>query len=686
MPDTSSVRTCPNCRSELRDKTLEGLCPSCVAAAALNPEEPRPPLVANAGSPTSADSKALRFGDYELLEEIARGGMGVVFKARQISLNRTVAVKMILAGRLASHAERQRFRTEAEAAANLQHHNIVAIHEVGELEGQPYFSMDLVEGMSLTNLVKQRPLAGKTAAAYVKTIAEAIHYAHQRGVLHRDLKPSNVLIDRFDQPRVTDFGLAKRLSDSLLSTRRLPLTLTGQVLGTPNFIPPEQAGADGAVGPPSDVYSLGAILYYLLTARPPFTGRTVQETLAQVANVEPKALQAWNPEVARDLETICLKCLQKDPARRYAAAQELADDLGRFLRGEPIQARPVGRFERTWRWCRRYPAVASLGASLVITLAVLLSVIVLLAPNRARSIARIPVRSGSGVSGLLDAKIYLSTPCDGESNPAFKKHFHVYDLVRNRWQALQQSPRVHENGCGGVINGKFYLVGGVDENRVIHGQLDVYDPAVKQWRTAASMPTPRWQASGAVLRNKLWVLGGSGGPTADTTTNNLATVEIYDPATDHWTAGPALPEPRSALGSAVITDTLYAVGGRDAKGVVTTALESLTPDGLWTANVPMPRAVSDAFVAATDGVLYVIGGWAGAPTEGVSTLQVYVAGAEGYWRNGLEPMPEGRYSGSGVHPFNGQLYVVGGWSSRPQKALPHDDVFAYDPNRNAWRR
>jgi serine/threonine-protein kinase len=273
------------------------------------------------------------FGDYELLEEIARGGMGVVYKARQVSLNRTVAVKMILSGQLAGPAEVQRFRHEAEAAANLQHPNIVAIHEVGEHDGQRYFSMDYIEGKELAGLVREGPLPAKRAAAYVKTIAEAIHYAHGKGVLHRDLKPSNILIDAGDQLRVTDFGLAKKQTDPS------GLTLSGAVIGTPAYMSPEQAaGKSKDVGPSSDVYSLGAILYCLLTARPPFVGEAMHDTLVQVLEAEPIPPRLLNRSVPRDLEAICLKCLEKSPTRRYPTAQALADELHRFQNGEPVQA------------------------------------------------------------------------------------------------------------------------------------------------------------------------------------------------------------------------------------------------------------------------------------------------------------------------------------------------------------
>ena len=334
------------------------------AAAPLADALTLPP--GESSSPSRAP-KVAYFGDYELLEEIARGGMGVVYKARQMSLNRPVALKMILAGEWATPEARQRFRAEAEAAANLQHPNIVAIHEVGEHEGQQYFSMDFVAGKNLAELVRGNPLSAERVASYVKTIAEAVHFAHQRGILHRDLKPQNVLIDADDRPRITDFGLAKRVeTDS-------GLTRTGDVLGSPSYMPPEQASSrPDELGPPSDVYSLGAILYELLTGRPPFRGVTPLETLCQVIQSPPVSPRKLNPDVPQDLETICLKCLEKRPQQRYHSARELAEELGRFLSHAPIHARPVSLARRAAFWATRHPgAIAAAAALLVIGLAVL---------------------------------------------------------------------------------------------------------------------------------------------------------------------------------------------------------------------------------------------------------------------------------------------------------------------------
>lgn len=293
-----------------------------------------------------------RFGKYELIEEIGRGGMGVVFKARQQDLDRLVALKMIRASLIASAEDVARFQAEARAAASLSHPNIVAVHEIDQVHGQHFFAMQYLAGPSLADLAGSRPLPPEQAARYLAAVARAVAHLHAHGIVHRDLKPSNILLDDKEQPIVTDFGLVKLVEGGAR------LTSTDAIVGTPSYMSPEQAGGrSDPVGPLSDVYSLGAVLYALLTSRPPFAEATALDTLAQVLEGEPPTPSRINPDIPPALEAICLKCLEKSPRERYQSAAALADDLERFLRGEDVEARSPGLPQQLRRWLRREPAL-----------------------------------------------------------------------------------------------------------------------------------------------------------------------------------------------------------------------------------------------------------------------------------------------------------------------------------------
>lgn len=304
---------------------------------------------------------ANRFGDYELVEEIARGGMGVVHKARQPKLHRLVALKLILSGEFSDDDQVQRFHAEAEAAAKLDHPGIVPVYEAGQVGGRHFYSMAYVSGKSLNERVTANgPLDPKQSARLMKSVSDAVQYAHDNGIIHRDIKPGNILLDEQQQPRVTDFGLAKRVEVAS------ELTATGQIMGTPSYMSPEQAAAKTSeIGAAADVYSLGATLYYLLVGRPPFQSPSPVETIRQVIDNEPVSLRRLDPSIPRDLETVCLKCLRKEVDKRYPTAGALADDLQRWLDGKPIEARRVGQSEKVWLWCKRRPAIASLSAALL---------------------------------------------------------------------------------------------------------------------------------------------------------------------------------------------------------------------------------------------------------------------------------------------------------------------------------
>ncbi|MGA7274701.1 MAG: protein kinase, partial [Candidatus Udaeobacter sp.] len=389
---SSVIRLCPKCGGEIPADAPEGGCPGCLlesglglfeeaflagvdssAVAAYSAE-----ATAKAGSakaddrarPASPIPATTRFaeilgelGDYELLEEVGRGGQGVVFRARQKSLNRTVALKVISLGQWASEAHLKRFRREAEAAASLDHPSIVPIYEVGERDGSCYFSMKFVEGGQLDEVVRRKPMSIRQAAELIAKVARTVHYAHEHGIVHRDIKPGNILVDVKGEPHLTDFGLARLVETESTMTR------TMEVLGTPSYMAPEQAGGNNPAGPglttATDVYGLGAVLYQLLTGHPPFAGGTTYETIKLLLDTEPRQPRLWNRKIGRDLSAICLKCLEKDPKRRYPSAVALAEDLEHWLKHEPIHAKRSGFFTHVRKWVRRNPTSALLVASLI---------------------------------------------------------------------------------------------------------------------------------------------------------------------------------------------------------------------------------------------------------------------------------------------------------------------------------
>ena len=358
---TNASRVCAECGATVFADAPQGLCSVCLfktGLASLDNENDE------ASEPTIA--RMLKdFGDYELLEEIGRGGQGVVYRARQKSLNRIVALKVIGLAHWATEAHVKRLRMEAEAAAHLDDPRIVPIYEIGERDGACYFSMKLIEGGQLDKVVGSELMPGRKAAELIAKLARTLDYAHQHGVLHRDVKPGNILIDVKGEPHLTDFGLARLVETESTVTRTL------EVLGTPSYMAPEQAvGNNTQLTGATDVYGLGAVFYQLLTGHPPFAGGTTYETVRLVLETQPRQPRLWNPRVNRDLETICLKCLEKEPSKRYASAQALAEDLERFLRNEPIRSRRSSQLERVRRWCKRKPLVASLIALLILVVAV----------------------------------------------------------------------------------------------------------------------------------------------------------------------------------------------------------------------------------------------------------------------------------------------------------------------------
>jgi serine/threonine protein kinase/tetratricopeptide (TPR) repeat protein len=359
-------RVCENCGETIFGDEPKGLCLACVLESGLGPitDEAVDGVDSSAVASAKADDAGhpadvlMDFGDYKLLEEIGRGGQGVVYRARQKSLNRTVALKVIGLGQWATQAHLKRFRREAEAAANLDHPCIVPIYEVGEREGSCYFSMKFIDGGQLDEVARRTPISIRNAAELIAKLARTVHYAHEHGILHRDIKPGNILLDTKGEPHLTDFGLAR-----LLETKST-VTHTMDVLGTPSYMAPEQAsGHNEQLTSATDVYGLGAVFYQLLTGHPPFAGGTTYETVRLVLETDPRQPRLWNPKIDRELSTICLKCLEKDPKRRYSSALALAEDLEHWLRHEPIRARHTGIVTRGEKWLRRNRKLVATGAA-----------------------------------------------------------------------------------------------------------------------------------------------------------------------------------------------------------------------------------------------------------------------------------------------------------------------------------
>jgi serine/threonine protein kinase len=375
----SGIKVCPKCGAKIFGDAPRGSCPACLAETALGllledeSGDAADPTAALRGRALGRAARALGdFGDYELLEEIGRGGQGVVYRARQKSLNRIVALKVIGLGHWATEAHLKRFRLEAEAAAHLDDPRIVPIYEIGERDGACYFSMKFIEGGQLDKIIDSELMPPRKAAELTAKLAQTLDYAHQHGVMHRDVKPGNILIDAKGEPYLTDFGLARLVETESTVTR------TMEVLGTPSYMAPEQAaGNNTQLTSATDVYGLGAVFYQLLTGHPPFAGGTTYETVRLVLGTEPRQPRLWNPKVDRDLATICLKCLEKDPRRRYASALALAEDLEHWLGHEPIRARRAGVFTRGKKWVRRNP----MAAALILSLAALAAVVGVIVRN-----------------------------------------------------------------------------------------------------------------------------------------------------------------------------------------------------------------------------------------------------------------------------------------------------------------
>ena len=440
---------CPKCDAEIFSDAAEGLCTACLletglglfteAAAEVNDSAQTDESVRvngnvarkRNGAPSKTSTPG-SLGDYELLEEIGCGGQGVVYRARQKSLNRTVALKVLSTGYWTKQPRLKRFRLEAETAASLDDPNIVPIYEIGECDGSCYFSMKLVEGAPLDQLLKSELLPIRRTAELIARLSRAVHYAHQRGILHRDIKPGNILVDAKGEPHLTDFGLAR------LTETESTVTRTIETLGTPSYMAPEQAlGNNNQLSSATDVYGLGAVLYHLLTGHPPFAGGTTYDTIRLLLETEPRQPRLWNAKIDRDLTTICLKCLEKDPLRRYPSALALAEDLDRWLKHEPIRARHAGIFSRGSKWVRRNPLPTGLMASLAALAVAVIVIFLKVGPVGELSTRGIAVLPFENLSHDRDDALFA----DGIQDDLLTKLAKVRDLkVISRTSVMQYHP------------------------------------------------------------------------------------------------------------------------------------------------------------------------------------------------------------------------------------------------------
>ncbi|HEX3817842.1 MAG TPA: protein kinase [Chthoniobacterales bacterium] len=450
------LRRCENCGATIAGGASGSFCGACLLEEGLQ-------LLAQDDLYSLGEPD---FGDYELSGEIGRGGQGIVYRARQRSLNRIVALKVIGRGPCASESHLKRFRREAEAAASLQHPRIVPIYEIGERDGACFFSMQLIEGGQLDELVRREPPSAQRAAKIVASLARTVQHAHERGILHRDIKPGNILLDREGEPLLADFGLARLVENESTITRTL------EVLGTPSYIAPEQATGDGgSLSKRTDVYGLGAVLYFLLTGHPPFAGGTTYETIRLVLETEPRSPKLWNPKIDCDLTTICLKCLEKNPERRYATALALAEDLERWLGHEPIQARRSSIVYRGRKWIRRNPSAVAL-CSLGIAL---LGLAALLIWNRP------PAPPSAGLAVLpfanLDGNKENAAFADGIQNDILTRLAHNDDLnVISRTSVMNYRGVQNARAIGRALNVSHVLEGGVRrDGQRVHLNVQLID-------------------------------------------------------------------------------------------------------------------------------------------------------------------------------------------------------------------